>query len=300
MIFTEYSSKTLAAAIQLMDEDELLQQILVPVDFSECSYSAIRHAVAIAIRTGAGIKLCHSINLPMVTAEMVAVPLGDLEKEAATKLSEISAEIMHWLDRERLRKIEVKFQVSTGFASDEILKVAAHHKVDLIVIGTKGAGNVVGALLGSNASTVMQKAHCPVLIVPEAAEFAGINQIAFASDMMEIDSDTVNRLVDFARHFASKIQVIHVLHGQDFLSPEQASAYKARFMELANYENIDFHILDSDGRTITQTIEDYAKENEIDVLAIQNTERGFLDKLFKPSVSKKLAIHANLPLIAFH
>ena len=300
MIFTEYSSKTLAAAISLMDEDDLLQQILVPVDFSECANSAIRHAIAIAIRTGATVKLLHTVNLPAFAPEAGVVSIGELEHEAAAKLSKMGDEITHWLDRERLRAVDIKFQVRSGFVSDEILSLAEQNKVDLIVMGTRGAGNVVGALLGSNASTVMQKAHCPVLIVPDDAEFAGISQMAFATDMMEIDVDTVIRLVDFAAHFDANLHVVHIINGQDYLSPEQASAFKERFAEIAKYDKVSFHIVAADGRSVTQSIEDYAEENQIDVLAIQNQERGFIDKIFKPSVSKKLAVHAKIPLIAFH
>lgn len=300
MIFTEYSSKTLAAAISEMDEDDLLQKILVPVDFSECSNSAIRHAVAVAIRTGATIILVNTVNLPMVAPEAGVISMGDLENEAAAKLSKMAAEITHWLDRERLRVVEIKFQVRSGFVSDEILNLAEKDDADLIVMGTRGAGNVVGTLLGSNASTVMQKAHCPVLIVPEDAEFAGYGEIVFATDMMEIDVETITRLVDFATHFSANLQIVHVLHKQDYLSPEQASAFKERFAEVANYDKLGFHIVSADGRTVVEAIEDYVEENSIDVLAIQNQERGFLDKIFKPSVSKKLAVHAKIPLIAFH
>ena len=300
MIFTEYSSKTLAATLSLIDEDDLLQEILVPVDFSECSDNAVRQAIAIAIRTGATVNLLHAVNIPLALPEPGLISIGDLEKEAAKKLAKMAEEITHWLDRERLRKVEIRYQVKVGFVSDEVLQFAEKNSIDMIVMGTHGDGGAVSSIFGSNASTVMQKARCPVFVIPDNAEFRGIRQIAFATDMLEIDVDTVTRLIDFARHFEAKLHILHILGSGDFLSPEQAAAFKERFNEVANYDNVSFHMVAADGRSTTQAIEDYALENEIEVMAIQNKERNFLEKLLHGSVSKKLVVHAKLPLIAFH
>ncbi|MEY3445001.1 MAG: Universal stress protein family, partial [Bacteroidota bacterium] len=121
MIFTEYSFKTLAAKVELLGEDDLLHRILVPVDFSSCSENAIRFAIAIAIRTGAEIYLFNSVQVPLQAAEMATYPLDAMEKEAATRLGDIAAEITNWLDKERFRKLIVHHNVAIGFAGEEIV-----------------------------------------------------------------------------------------------------------------------------------------------------------------------------------
>jgi nucleotide-binding universal stress UspA family protein len=48
---------------------------------------------------------------------------------------------------------------------DGILKVADETRTDIIVIGTRGLSTLRGAILGSVSHALIEKAHCPVLIV---------------------------------------------------------------------------------------------------------------------------------------
>jgi nucleotide-binding universal stress UspA family protein len=64
-------------------------------------------------------------------------------------------------------KVEVRTEVLIGASSvvKEIVEYAAEHKIDLIVIGTRGISGIKKMLLGSTASGILSYAHCPVLIV---------------------------------------------------------------------------------------------------------------------------------------
>jgi nucleotide-binding universal stress UspA family protein len=300
MIFTEYSFKTLAAQVELLGEDNLLHRILVPVDFSPCAENAIRFAVAIAIRTGAEIYLFHSVQVPLQAAEMATYPLDALEKEAAIRLGDIAVEITNWLDKERFRKLVVHHQVSIGFAGEEIVQKTKSDKVDLIVMGTHGTGVIEGMILGSNASAVVQKVTCPVLVVPEDAEFHGFQRIAYASDMHEINSKALDTLVHFAKHFRSEIQVLHILTKGDALTPEQANSFRERFKKAANYESLSFHIIYAEDKSVASMIEEFMDTNDVEVVAMVTHHRSFFDKLFHPSLTQKLTVHARTPLLAFH
>ena len=55
--------------------------------------------------------------------------------------------------------------VQLGKPADEILKVAAKKKVDLIVTGAKGMGAVARFLLGSVSTKIVQQSTCSVLVV---------------------------------------------------------------------------------------------------------------------------------------
>lgn len=300
MIFTDYSSKTLAATIDHLGTDDLLQRILVPVDFSDCADNAIRHAVAIALRTGAKITLFHSVHVPLQTAEMTMLPMDQLEREAAQHLGDKCVEITKWLDRERFRHIDVRHKVHIGFAGEEITREAEREPADLIVMGTHGTGAIEGAILGSNASTVLQRVKCPVLIVPENAEFEGFKRIAYASDMREINRSAVKMLADFAKHFESELHVLHILGRNDKLTPEQANSFKDQFLSAASYDKVSFHILDSEDDTMVHIVDEYMDNNDVEIVAMLTHARSFFEKLFHPSLTKRFAVHAHKPLLAFH
>ncbi|HYM91819.1 MAG TPA: universal stress protein [bacterium] len=52
-----------------------------------------------------------------------------------------------------------------GDPTAEILKAGQEHKADLIVMGSRGLGQIGGLILGSVSERVLHGAHIPVLIV---------------------------------------------------------------------------------------------------------------------------------------
>ena len=55
--------------------------------------------------------------------------------------------------------------VRLGKPADEVLKIAAKKKADLIVTGAKGLGAIARFLLGSVSTRVVQHSTCSVLVV---------------------------------------------------------------------------------------------------------------------------------------
>lgn len=140
-----------------------LKTILVPTDFSECSDAAIRYGAALAEAFGASLQLLSVVHDPYSrpwAAEGFAAPIADLmadwEAEARRRLAECippGAESRTTL------------VTAVGAPQAEIVRYAAEHDVDLIVLGTHGRGPIGHLLLGSVAERVVRSAPCPVLTV---------------------------------------------------------------------------------------------------------------------------------------
>ena len=52
--------------------------------------------------------------------------------------------------------------------------------------------------------------------------------------------------------------------------------------------------------SILKGLNQYANENEIDIIAMVNVERNFLDSLFGKSLTKKMALSTRVPLMIIH
>lgn len=59
----------------------------------------------------------------------------------------------------------VKEEVLEGSAEDQIERYAIAGEYDLIIIGSRGLSGLKKLMLGSVSQKVVQKAHCPVLVV---------------------------------------------------------------------------------------------------------------------------------------
>jgi nucleotide-binding universal stress UspA family protein len=140
-----------------------LTNILVPVDFSDCSDAAVKYGYALADAFGATLHLLNVVQDPYTlpwAAEGFAAPIGDLladwEAQAKRRLAET-------VPTTATARTVVKTHV--GSPSREIVAYAVRQRIDLIVLGTHGRGPIGHMLLGSVAERVVRTAPCPVLTV---------------------------------------------------------------------------------------------------------------------------------------
>ncbi|MCA9114449.1 MAG: universal stress protein [Planctomycetaceae bacterium] len=146
-----------------------IKQILLPVDFSEPALEATRYALELAERFSATLHLLHVIEDPAVYLPMFeSYPLPSREEfnqYAQTRLE-------NWIPESDAQKCAIERHWVHGTPFVEILKFARTQNVDLIVVGTHGAGMIRHLLLGSVAEKVVRKASCPVLTVrPDGHQF---------------------------------------------------------------------------------------------------------------------------------
>ena len=118
--------------------------ILVATDFSDSAEAALGVAAQYARALHASIDLMH-------VAPTAGIDATRALKDVAPKLG---------------RDIPVTFACGTGDPADEILRYAASHSIDVIVVGTHGRTGMSRLLLGSVAERVIRGAACPVLVVP--------------------------------------------------------------------------------------------------------------------------------------
>jgi len=139
-----------------------VHRILVPIDFSEASWEALKQAIPIARLMMAKITLLYVCQAQLVATEFAHLPDQEfsIRKPSEDKLKALAH---RRIPSELLANIIVR----NGVAYDEIVKAALEHKIDLIVINTRGNTGLKHALLGSTTERVVRHAPCPVLVIRE-------------------------------------------------------------------------------------------------------------------------------------
>jgi len=141
-------------------------RILVPVDFSTTSETAIVYAQALAARFAAAIELLHVVEDPVASgawdpdASYLTIPdLTDrLVEDAGRRLADTKGR----LDADG---VTVETRVVTGSPARAIVAAAEEDGCDVIVMGTHGRTGLSHMLMGSVAERVIRTAGCPVLTV---------------------------------------------------------------------------------------------------------------------------------------
>lgn len=140
--------------------------VLIAVDFSPASQSALDRGFDLARRVGARVELVHVSprilpSLPFSRANRATAER--LHREAAAEAKRVLASLVP-----AKAGVAVHPKVLRGRPDLEILAHARRVRADLIVLANRGHGIAETLLLGSTAESVLRRATLPVLLVPAA------------------------------------------------------------------------------------------------------------------------------------
>ncbi len=149
----------------LKKELDRIDKILVPVDFSRCSFEALKYAIRFADKVAAKILVFHAVSFGFAyTADGFAMYDLSALQETARKGAERA---MTRFVREA-KFVGVKFEtvVTIGSPVDDICALTEKKNVDLIITATHGCTGFRHVMIGSTAEKLVRRADRPVLVVP--------------------------------------------------------------------------------------------------------------------------------------
>jgi nucleotide-binding universal stress UspA family protein len=141
-----------------------LKEVLVPIDFSECSKMALRYAVPLAKQFSARVTLLHVVKTVTVPEEFGYVAPDESVAGLDSALKTLQ-ELARLVELELGRHDLVQATIRNGVPWMEITTAAQDANVGLIVISTHGYTGISRVFLGSTAERVVRRAPCPVLVV---------------------------------------------------------------------------------------------------------------------------------------
>ena len=134
--------------------------ILCPIDFSESSRGALRHAAAVASRFSARLTLL-AVHDPLL-AEAAELQLGP-EQLTTETIRELETFYRHSVEP-RPEGVDVRLECAVGKPAPEILRVARERACDLIVMASGGATGFRKLFFGSTTERVLRETTVPVLV----------------------------------------------------------------------------------------------------------------------------------------
>jgi nucleotide-binding universal stress UspA family protein len=127
-----------------------LSTILCPLDFSAASAALVAYAAALAVGSGAELRLLYVQEPAVPVPARMEAKLGAHRAAAeAAGASRVSTATVH------------------GEAAEAILAEAQRQQADLIIIGAHGQTGLSRFLMGNTAEMVVRTAPCPTLLVRE-------------------------------------------------------------------------------------------------------------------------------------
>ena len=274
-----------------------MKTIIVSTDFSPAATNATNYAADMALAIDADLLLLHVYQVPVSFTDVPVVMLSvdDLRKNIEEQLAQLKKNIEHVTSG----KIKIYTEARMGDVVDELVLLSDHVRPFAIVMGTKGHTAMERALFGSNTLTAIKKLHWPVICIPPGKEFGnGIKKIGLACDFKEVVNTTpAHTIKDLVKEFNGELHVLNVDYDNrqfDSETPEQSALLHNMLEELKP----QYHFIKC--KDIEERINEFADENNLDLVIAIPKKHTLLDGLFKKSSTRQLVFESHIPVICVH
>lgn len=136
--------------------------IVVGIDESESAKIGLRKAIGMAEALGGELHVVHAVHIPgtlLAVLNQVPADIAQLEKAQRDSVWGMAEPLLEETS------VTVKRVDLNGYPADALVEYAEQVGAGLIVIGSRGRGELAALFLGSTSHRVLHLAHCDVLVI---------------------------------------------------------------------------------------------------------------------------------------
>ncbi len=275
----------------------MMKKILLPTDFSENSWNAIKYALQLFKDEKCTFILLNTYSPIIYDPEYVMIET--MRTQVFDSVRQESEAELKKMEERILSKFENPNHIFARLSAYNILALEVRElqeadNIDYIVMGTKGASGIKEVLVGSNTVHIFKNAKCPVLAIPSNFSFETPHEILFPSDYeINYQEKHLNLLLDIASKYHSRINILHITYGDELTEKQETNKKK-----LENYFNeIAYLFHNVHNQNITEAIEKFQLQARINLLVMIKNKHTFFENLFMKKPINQIGFHLNVPFM---
>ena len=304
--------RDLPQALQIIESPESSTSdkrcVLLPVDFGKYSLKSVRLGMEYARRNRGKVLLLHSyIN----ERHTMSLPFGsdrydspenevkDIKKNAKQYMADFVQMLKDKIAAGELPKVKIEAKVTEGIPEEQILHYAQKYDVSLIVMGTSGTNRRRQNLIGSVAGEVMDACKFPIFTVPIGmpdVSLTDITHVAFFSNLIQQDLLSFDR---FARLFNMRgvdVTIIPVVDKKERKLVDQSLQQLLQYCR-EHYPECNFKTKRIAAKTFIENFAQFAKEDNVQLIAVPNKKSSIFSRLFNPSIAHRVLFQTDTPML---
>ncbi|WP_158839910.1 universal stress protein [Polaribacter sp. L3A8] len=278
-----------------------MKNILLPTDFSDNSWNAIEYALNFYKDSKCNFYLLHINRLSNVATEgycygQTQELLVDINVENAKK----KLKIVQQKIAQNFNNSKHKFYTltDTNFFIESIRQHIEEKKVDVIVMGTKGASGFAGFITGSNTGDVITKVKCTTLVVPENAKFGKIEEIAFPTDFsLSTDLQLLQPIIDILEEKKASLRVLNISKKVTVLNTDQQKSKELVEDYFYNYSH-SFHFLTN--KKVEDAVQCFVNSRNIDMIVMVAKNLNYFQQILFHTKVAEISYHTDVPFLVLH
>ncbi|WP_291967954.1 universal stress protein [Maribacter sp.] len=277
-----------------------MKHILIPTDFSKNAWNALEYAANLFTNEPCRFYVLHvdTLNNSGINGNSFMVLTSPQKSNTKEKLNDLTDKISSQFSNKIHQYIALK---EYGNLVDIVRNTVRDKKIELIVMGTKGAKGLMASVIGSNAGNIITKIACNFLAVPENTKVELPNRIAFPTDYnLFYNHSILNSITEILQITNARLDVVHKTQSSPKFSNTQLNN-KAYLSDYLKELFIDSHCFRNiQGKEIKQAIAEYIQDNNIKMLVMVAKNLNLFQKLFFNNKIEKLSHHTSVPLLVMH
>ena len=273
-----------------------MKKILVPCDFSDPAVQAFRFAVEIARQSKGEVILLHVVDLP-VMYDTILMPTLYFEADALKDMkAKAEKDFVGMQSKWAKDFLSIRSFVEFGSAASTISSFIKAQRIDLAVMGTKGASGLKEFFVGSNTEKIVRWSPVPVIAVKESTKASSIRNIVFPTTLGESEEEEnltmkVKALQDF---FKAKLHLVYintpVNFNYDVRTKKELKEFARRFM-LKNFTLNVYNDFSAEAGVMN-----FAHELGADMIAMATHSRKGLNHFMNGSIAEDIVNHVDCPI----
>lgn len=279
-----------------------MKNILLPTDFSENSWNAIAYAMRFYEDSCCHFYLLH-VNRTSSASATPAI-YGVTTDTVNTNYTKISKEqlktLLNRINKEfKKNKLHKFFLVSdTGSLIESIRNQVRNKKIEMTVMGTKGASGFKKLLIGSNTGDVITKVKCTTLIIPENAKFQNLEEVAFPTDYsLHYEINYLEPLTEILEDFNSNLRILHINKKDGQLSSSQ-QVNKEYLDDYFIQQSHTFHHLTNN--KVEEAIQCFVESRNINMIAMMAKNLNYFQQILFHTKIQNITYHTDIPFLVLH
>ena len=276
-----------------------MKNILVATDFSNNAYNALFFATQLFEHRGCNFYILNTYTelTPLLTQKIGVEGRQSLIAQLSDESAEGLSQVYHRIHLDRDNPLHHFKTISKNdHLIDGLNQAIETYDIDLVVMGNSGQTSAKNTLWGSSVSKAIDEVcNCPILIVPGQIEYTLPRDIAFATDYKHTyNAKVLHPLVQLASLSKAVIRVVHI-DEEHRLSKEQ----KSNLYTLREYLSTIEHSMHwmPDFASKSHVIQTFLDELGIDMLVMVRYEHGFISKLIREPVLRKVSFNISIPMV---
>ncbi|MFK5973323.1 MAG: universal stress protein [Flavobacteriaceae bacterium] len=274
-----------------------MRKILVPTDFSENAFNALKYACQIFKNEKNELIILHAYADEVYAQDtsMQSSPLEEL-KEVTSLNSE--KHLKQLLKKIQLYSPNSKYHYKTvsvfGALVDEINEWVNQKNIDIVVIGTRKKNNDCNITFGTNTLQVLKYVNCPVLVIPESYEYHPLKEVLFPTDyMIPYKQREMKLLCALTASFQS---TIHMLYIDPIKKLSMRQLGNQKFLSLC-LKKLELIFETSPEKDKTIAITKYIVHRNIDMLVLVNSRHSYIEDMLYQSTIDQIELNIQIPFL---